>query len=94
MAKLAGTLENGLCFESQIAHMKKLFVLISLVIFLASCNSNVRGIFVKKTVREKYEDRVEKLYPNEGRTWKNAGALALLQPLTISAPYAKIGALH
>ncbi len=91
---MAQTPENGLCFESQTAHMKNLFVLIVSLICLASCNNSVKGIFVKKTAREKYEDRVDKLYPDEGRAWKNAGTLALLQPLTIAAPYAEIGSLH
>ena len=71
-----------------------LFYFASSLVIISACNSGVKNIFIKKSAREKYEDKVENLYPAEGKSWKNAGALALVNNLMIPAPYSETGSLY
>lgn len=62
----------------------------SLLIF-SSCNSSSRGIFAKKTAREKYEERIKEIESPEVIAWKKQGRKVLQNPLSVPAPYAEHG---
>lgn len=62
-----------------------------LLVSIAACNTAGRGIFAKKTAREKYEDRIEKIESPAVMAWKKMGEKALLNPLSVPAPYAETG---
>lgn len=78
----------------QLLYMKTIIYLSVIIIILSSCTSGVKGIFAKKTDREKYAEKIEKLNPPKGKSWKNAGELALLNPLITAVPYSETGSLH
>ncbi|RYD78138.1 MAG: M23 family metallopeptidase [Sphingobacteriales bacterium] len=67
-----------------------IFIMLSAFIFSA-CNSSSRGIFAKKTAREKYENRIEKIESPEVHSWKKQGEKVLQNPLIVPAPYAENG---
>ena len=58
---------------------------------LAACNTSSRGIFAKRTAREKYEDRIEKIESPEVTAWKKQGEKVLQNPVMVPAPYAENG---
>lgn len=60
-------------------------------LLLSACNTTGRGVFAKKTAREKYEDRIEKVESPEVLAWKWAGEKVLQNPLVVPAPYAESG---
>lgn len=71
----------------------KLFLHIAFAtIVLASCKPS--GFFAKKTARENYAEKIEKQYPLEGKSWKNAGELSLNNPISTEAPYVETGYFH
>ena len=69
-------------------------ILHSLIFTLIFTGCKPTGFFAKKTAREKYEEKIEKLYPVEGRAWKSAGEWALQNPLPTKVPYTEAGFFH
>lgn len=69
-----------------------LLLLIALV--GASCGSNTPGIFRKKTLHEKYADKLDKEDLDKtprGRQWLAAAKEALEEPQAVALPYKQVG---
>lgn len=71
-----------------------LIVLLLVTLVQTSCNPLARGVFSKKTVREKYEEKLQK---DSGKSnpvvnaWLNAAEYSLNNPLTIPPTYYEYG---
>lgn len=72
--------------------MKLILHILILTLIFIGCKPT--GFFAKKTAREKYEEKIEKLFPVEGRAWKHAGEWALENPLPTKVPYTEAGFFH
>lgn len=86
----------GLQFDLEVNMKKMAFPLILIQCafagsMLPACNMGTKGLFSKRTEREKYEDRIEKIETPEVLAWKRFGNKVLAQPLMIPAPYAEKG---
>ena len=83
------------CSFANLQVMKKTFTplifIYTMLVGLISCSSSHVGILSKKTAREKYQQRIEKLLPQQSDAWKYAGEFALQHPLAIPVPYAETG---
>jgi murein DD-endopeptidase MepM/ murein hydrolase activator NlpD len=58
---------------------------------LPACNMGTKGLFSKRTEREKYEDRIEKIETPEVLAWKRFGKKVVEHPVMVPAPYAENG---
>src|SRR5215204_6347145 len=64
-------------------------LLLSLSLFMSSCNSFATRIFLKKTPHEIYADKVDDT--PEGKQWVTTSTNVLLTPHTVSLPYRHLG---
>jgi murein DD-endopeptidase MepM/ murein hydrolase activator NlpD len=75
--------------------MKPAFILFLCLVLVGSCRTTSRpGLFSKKTPHELYSKRITDAGLQStalGKSWFNAAALAVAQPLTVTKPYKETG---
>lgn len=58
---------------------------------VVGCSTVGSGLLSKRSPREKYGDKIEKMLPARSAAWEFAGSLALQNPISITVPYTETG---
>lgn len=63
--------------------------LIAITVLISACEGGIKKIFVNKSARESYADKLHKISSLKATQWKNAGIYSLEHPLELSEPYSE-----